>query len=100
MFFMSSAYRMLVAIVMFLAPGACAAAPVLRVCADPHNLPYSDNQQQGFENQIAKLIGADLGMQVSYFWYPQVEKFFEKTLNSGNCDVVMGVPEGFQGAGV
>jgi quinoprotein dehydrogenase-associated probable ABC transporter substrate-binding protein len=91
---------MLAVIAAFLAAGACAAAPALRVCADPHNLPYSDKQQQGFENQIAKLIGADLGMHVSYFWYPQVEKFFAKTLNSGNCDVVMGVPSGFQDADV
>jgi mxaJ protein len=74
------------------------AAPVLRVCSDPNNLPYSNKQQQGFENDIAKLVATDMGMDVSYFWFPQREKFFKKTLNSGVCDVVMGVPSGFDEA--
>ena len=70
----------------------------LRVCADPNNLPYSNDQKQGFENQLAALIGKDLNMQVTYFWFPQREAFFRKTLNSGVCDVVMGVPAGFDEA--
>jgi quinoprotein dehydrogenase-associated probable ABC transporter substrate-binding protein len=78
----------------------CAAAPVLRVCSDPNNLPYSNRQQQGFENQIAQLVAKDMGMDVSYSWFPQREKFFQKTLNSGVCDVVMGVPRGFDEAAV
>jgi mxaJ protein len=68
------------------------AAPALRVCADPNNLPYSNEKRQGFENRLADMIAQDLGMQVSYFWFPQREAFFRKTLNSGACDVVMGVP--------
>lgn len=67
----------------------------LRVCADPNNLPYSNQQQQGFENRIADLIGQDLHRPVVYFWFPQREKFFKSTLNRGVCDVVMGVPTGF-----
>jgi quinoprotein dehydrogenase-associated probable ABC transporter substrate-binding protein len=74
------------------------AAPLLRVCSDPNNLPYSNQQQQGFENQIATLIAKDMGREVSYYWFPQREKFFKKTLNSGVCDVVMGVPIGFEEA--
>jgi quinoprotein dehydrogenase-associated probable ABC transporter substrate-binding protein len=74
------------------------AATELRVCADPNNLPYSNEQKQGFENQLAALIGKDLNMQVTYFWFPQREAFFKKTLNSGVCDVVMGVPAGFDEA--
>ena len=74
----------------------CFALPVLRVCSDPNNLPFSNREQQGFENKIADLIAHDLHMQVSYFWYPQREKFFKNTLNSGLCDVVMGVPSGFE----
>jgi quinoprotein dehydrogenase-associated probable ABC transporter substrate-binding protein len=76
----------------------CLAATELRVCADPNNLPYSNDQKQGFENQLAALIGKDLNMQISYFWFPQREAFFKKTLNSGVCDVVMGVPAGFDEA--
>jgi len=75
-----------------------AAAQQLRVCSDPNNLPYSNRRQQGFENKIAELVAKDMGMELSYFWYPQREKFFGKTLNSGACDVVMGVPSGFDRA--
>lgn len=70
----------------------------LRVCADPNNMPYSNRQQQGFENRIADLIAKDMGMQVTYFWFPQREAFFRKTLNAGVCDVVMGVPSGIDDA--
>jgi mxaJ protein len=73
------------------------AAP-LRVCSDPNNLPFSNDQQQGFENRIASLIATDLNLQLTYFWFPQREAFFKKTLNAGVCDVVMGVPSGFDDA--
>jgi mxaJ protein len=76
---------------------SCGAAP-LRVCSDPNNLPYSNEQRQGFENKIAELIGRDLGREVIYTWYPQRSKFFRATLNSGACDLVMGVPAGFDEA--
>jgi mxaJ protein len=75
-----------------------AAAADLRVCADPNNLPYSNDRQQGFENKLADLIGKDLGEHVAYTWYPQRGKFFRKTLEAGICDVVMGVPEGLDEA--
>jgi len=97
---MSSAYKFLTSLLLCGCGLSCAAAPVLRICSDPNNLPYSNQQRQGFENQIAELIAKDLGMEVSYFWFPQREKFFQKTLNSGVCDVVMGVPSGFDEADV
>jgi quinoprotein dehydrogenase-associated probable ABC transporter substrate-binding protein len=70
----------------------------LRVCADPNNLPYSNQQQQGFENEIATLIAHDLNRPVTYFWFPQREKFFKSTLERGVCDVVIGVPVGLDEA--
>lgn len=70
----------------------------LRVCADPNNMPYSNQQGQGFENRLAELIGKDLHEPVSYVWLRQGEKFFKQTLNAGTCDVVMGVPTGFDEA--
>jgi quinoprotein dehydrogenase-associated probable ABC transporter substrate-binding protein len=76
---------------------SCAAAPQLRVCADPNNLPYSDRQQRGVENKLAQMVAKDLGTQVSYFWFPQQDAFFRKTLQSGRCDVVMAVPVGMGG---
>jgi mxaJ protein len=95
---MSSLIRNILALMVVAASFPCLAATELRVCADPNNLPYSNDQKQGFENQLAALIGKDLHMQVSYFWFPQREAFFKKTLNSGMCDVVMGVPAGFDEA--
>lgn len=93
------------AIAVFTALGvaACSAsaqsASTLRVCSDPNNLPYSNDKGQGFENRLAEMIAQDLNMQVTYFWFPQREAFFRKTLNSGVCDVVMGVPaKGFDEA--
>lgn len=73
------------------------AAP-LRVCSDPNNLPWSNQEQQGFENHIADILASDMGMQVTYVWYRQGEKFFKKTLDAGVCDVVMGVPTGMDEA--
>jgi mxaJ protein len=74
--------------------GACASP--LRICADPNNLPYSNRNQQGFENQIAELIAHDMGIPLTYYWYPQRDRFFSRTLDSGVCDVVMGVPSGMK----
>lgn len=74
------------------------AACQLRVCADPNNLPYSNAQQRGFENQLATMIAKDFGEPVTYVWQRQGGKFFKQTLNAGACDVVMGVPTGFDEA--
>lgn len=73
-------------------------AAALRVCSDPNNLPYSNDRQEGFENKIAALIAKDFGVELTYFWFPQREAFFRKTLNAGVCDVVMGVPSSFDEA--
>jgi quinoprotein dehydrogenase-associated probable ABC transporter substrate-binding protein len=97
---MSSASNLLAMVLACGCSLSCLGAPVLRVCSDPNNMPYSNRQQQGFENRIVALIANDMGMEVSYFWFPQREKFFQKTLNSGVCDVVMGVPNGFDEADV
>lgn len=72
----------------------------LRVCADPNNLPFSNRQQEGFENALAKLAANDLGMSLKYVWEPQRSKFFRKTLNAGLCDVVMEVPPGLESVAV
>lgn len=76
------------------ASAAFASCAVLRVCADPNNLPFSNRAEQGFENRLASMVANDLKLQVSYFWFPQRSDFFRKTLNAGRCDVVMGLPAG------
>jgi quinoprotein dehydrogenase-associated probable ABC transporter substrate-binding protein len=65
-----------------------------RVCADPRNLPFSDEAGAGFENKIAALFAEKLGQPVSYTYFPQVIGFVRNTLNALRCDVVMGVAVG------
>jgi mxaJ protein len=66
----------------------------LRVCADPNNLPFSNQAQAGFENKLADLVAADLGEHVTYTWHAQRRGFIRETLTAKTCDVVMGLPEG------
>ena len=68
---------------------------VLRVCADPNNLPFSNERREGFENKIADMIAEDLHASVSYTWWAQRRGFIRNTLNDSKCDVVMGVPASF-----
>jgi quinoprotein dehydrogenase-associated probable ABC transporter substrate-binding protein len=67
---------------------------VLRVCADPNNLPFSNDKGEGFENKIAELFAAKLGKTVAYTYYPGATGFVRMTLGSYRCDVVMGFPQG------
>jgi mxaJ protein len=73
-------------------PFAAAAAPPLRVCADPNNLPFSNERREGFENKIAAMIARDLARPLDYVWQPQRRGFIRTTLNAKRCDVIMGVP--------
>ena len=65
-----------------------------KVCADPHNLPFSNRDQEGFENKIAALIAKDLSLPLAYTWMPQSMGFVRNTLNTRVCDVIMGVASG------
>ena len=82
------------------------AVETLKVCADPLNPPYSTKDEQGFENKIAELFAKDLGQKVEYTWFAQRIGFIRNTLtadvddwdatsNKFKCDVVMGVPAGY-----
>jgi quinoprotein dehydrogenase-associated probable ABC transporter substrate-binding protein len=78
-----------------LACGPAQASAELRVCADPANLPYSQRDESGFENRIARLVADDLGMRLSWFWQEQTRGFVRKTMGAGECDLFVGVPAGF-----
>jgi len=65
---------------------------VLRVCADPNNLPFSNRRGEGFENKLAELLAKDLGSKVEYTWWAQRRGFLRNTLLAGLCDVVIGLP--------
>ena len=66
----------------------------LRVCADPHNMPFSTEKGEGFENKVAELLAGKLGRDLSYTWYPQAPGFVRNTLAAHKCDVIMGAPQG------
>lgn len=66
----------------------------LRVCADPNNLPFSNQKKDGFENKIAELMGSALGLKVEYTWFPQIVGFVRNTLQAHRCDLVIGTVAG------
>ena len=67
---------------------------VLRVCADPNNLPFSNEKGEGFENRIAELLAAKLDKTLAYVWYPQATGFVRNTLGAHRCDLIPGFPLG------
>ena len=67
---------------------------VFRACADPRNLPFSNEAGEGFENKIAELFAHKLGKTVAYTFYPDATGFIRNTLNAHRCDVVLGIAQG------
>jgi mxaJ protein len=83
----------LVAAILLLAAGP-APAGVLKVCADPNNMPFSNKAGEGFENKIIAIVAKDLGATVEYTWWAQRRGFVRNTLKKGDCDVWPGVAAG------
>jgi len=67
---------------------------VLRVCADPRNLPFSNEKGEGFENKLAELFAEKLQKKLDYMYFPQAAGFVRMTLAAHRCDVIMGFPQG------
>ncbi|MEG6509856.1 quinoprotein dehydrogenase-associated putative ABC transporter substrate-binding protein [Methyloligella sp. 2.7D] len=79
------------------APATVRAEPengVLRVCADPDNLPFSNLKGEGFENKLAELIADRLDLKLSYSWYPEVHGGMPTPFSNRDCDIVMGYAQG------
>lgn len=75
--------------------------PVLKVCADPELMPFSNKNEEGMENKVAELLARELGAEVKYEWFPQRMGFIRNTLRAEEhgvykCDLVMSVPEHFE----
>jgi mxaJ protein len=81
------------AAMVFAAP---ASARELRVCADPNNLPFSNEAREGFENKIVDLVAKDLDATVAYTWWAQRRGFVRNTLKAGLCDLVPGTPSNME----
>src|SRR3954463_512341 len=67
---------------------------VLRVCADPRNLPFSNDKGEGFENKLGELFADKLQKKLDYMFFPQATGFVRMTLGAHRCDVIMGFPQG------
>ncbi|MDX1751234.1 substrate-binding domain-containing protein [Methylophaga sp.] len=64
---------------------------ILRVCADPNNLPFSNQHEEGFENKIVDLVATELDSRVEYTWWAQRRGFKRNTLEAGHCDLWPGI---------
>src|SRR5436305_3341800 len=69
---------------------------IIRITADPNNLPFSNEKREGFENKIAELIANELGADIQYSWRAQRRGFFRETLKEDRADLVLGVPAHFE----
>ncbi|MGD0960819.1 MAG: quinoprotein dehydrogenase-associated putative ABC transporter substrate-binding protein [Methylomonas sp.] len=93
-------YSLFISLVFFTANSALA-RDKFKVCADPLNPPYSEQDQSGYENKIAALFARESGQELEYAWFPDRMGFIRNTLKAENadgkgykCDVVMGLPTG------
>ena len=76
------------------APAQSPAPRVLRVCADPNNLPFSNERREGFENRIAELVAREMKAELRYVWWAQRRGYIRNTLRAGLCDLFIGMPTG------
>jgi mxaJ protein len=67
----------------------------LRICGDPNNMPFSNEKREGLENKIAEVIAKDLGWELTYTWWPHQRGLVKRVLNTGRCDVLVGIPKGY-----
>ena len=62
-------------------------------------MPFSNRKLEGLENRIADVLAKDFGSTPSYVWWGQRQGFIRNTMNatleSGRCDIVIGVPVGY-----
>jgi mxaJ protein len=69
----------------------------LRVCADPNNLPFSNEAGEGLENKLVALIAEEFGAELRYTWWAQRRGFLRNTLKAEACDLVPGLPANLEG---
>jgi len=76
----------------FAARCSAADAHFLRICADPNNLPFSNQRGEGLENKLAQILSHDLSVDLKYVWFSERKNFVRNSLNAGLCDALLGVP--------
>jgi len=81
------------AVTVAVTPSESRAAPMLRVCADPGNMPLSNNNGEGLENKMAEVLAQALGATLSYYYRPGEERgMIRNTLDADLCDVMPDMP--------
>jgi mxaJ protein len=93
---MFSLCRKLLILTMAMFSLAMEAQQTLRVCADPDNLPFSNQSRAGFDNRIAELLAERIGRKAVFVWARARRGFLRERFNQGDCDLLMGTPEGLK----
>src|SRR5881397_823128 len=93
---LSGAGGLLVAAVAVALTAAAPRGPLseLRVCADPYDMPFSNSQEEGFENKIAHVVAQDLNARVVNYWWPSRRGVLRNSILGGFCDVMIQAPVG------
>ncbi len=75
-----------------------AGAVPLRICAEPDNLPMSQQStRSGAEIEVAELLAKELKRPLEIVWVSQRDpSYFRQTIGGGACDAIMSVPAGFR----
>ena len=67
--------------------------PRLVACADPGNMPLSNDKLEGFQNKIAAAVGRKMGTDISFFWRPYLERGLTRdTFDNNECQVLIDMP--------
>lgn len=68
-----------------------AQAADLNVCAGENEMPFSNLKKEGFENDIAEIIGKALNRKVNFVFWKDPRLVERDYLSKKKCDVMMGV---------
>lgn len=93
---MSSLCRSVFLCILLVSGRVASAQNPLRVCSDPDDLPFSSSSRSGFDNRIAELMGHDLHRPIVFVWARARRGFLRERFNKGECDMLMGVPDGMK----
>ena len=67
--------------------------PNLVACADPGNMPLSNNKGEGLQNKIMKVVAEKMGTSLSFFWRPFLERgLTRETFANKECRILVGMP--------
>lgn len=84
-----------------LATGAAGRLPAqdprtLLVCVDPDNMPFSNREGAGFENELASLLAGRLHARLQRVFWAQRRGYARRTLGEDRCDLWPGVAVGVE----